>query len=81
MINASAAYPRVKTNATHGDCRYVMTAQGGIWRDKSLEEWPENDFRIFVGDLGQHVTDADLTEVHDVESSLFILLFIRHVEF
>ncbi len=40
-----------------------MTVQGTIWRDKNLEEWPENDFRIFVGDLGQHVTDADLTQV------------------
>ena len=44
-------------------CRFVMTVQGTIWRDKNLEEWPENDFRIFVGDLGQHVTDADLTQV------------------
>lgn len=40
-----------------------MTGAGDIWRDKTLEEWPENDFRIFVGDLDKQVSDQDLTEV------------------
>ena len=27
------------------------------WKDETLEDWPENDFRIFVGDLGNEVND------------------------
>ena len=30
----------------------VMQAAGKRWRDATLDEWPENDHRIFVGDLG-----------------------------
>jgi RNA recognition motif-containing protein len=32
------------------------------WEDKSLAEWPENDFRIFVGNLGKEVTDEMLAK-------------------
>lgn len=32
------------------------------WVDASLAEWPENDFRIFVGDLGNEVNDDLLTK-------------------
>ena len=32
-----------------------VDAQGNHWEDKSLEEWPENDYRLFVGDLGNEV--------------------------
>jgi RNA recognition motif-containing protein len=28
-----------------------------------LEDWPDNDFRIFVGDLGNEVTDEVLSTV------------------
>ena len=31
----------------------VMQAAGKRWRDPTLDEWPENDHRIFVGDLGK----------------------------
>ena len=30
---------------------------GVSWVDKSLAEWPEDDFRIFVGDLGNETND------------------------
>ena len=30
--------------------------------DPNLSEWPENDFRIFVGNLAPEVTDAMLTQ-------------------
>ena len=32
-------------------------AGGEKWWDPTLTEWPENDFRIFVGDLGNEVND------------------------
>ncbi|CAK0784580.1 hypothetical protein CVIRNUC_007784 [Coccomyxa viridis] len=36
----------------------VPRAAGGEkWWDSTLLEWPENDFRIFVGDLGNEVND------------------------
>ena len=41
---------------------FVRTSGGDIWRDKTLEEWPVNDTRLFIGDLGQHVSDASLTQ-------------------
>ena len=31
----------------------VMQAAGKRWRDPTLDEWPENDHRIFVGDIGR----------------------------
>ena len=37
-------------------------AGGDRWEDKSLGEWPENDYRIFVGDLGMEVNDDMLTK-------------------
>ena len=41
----------------------VPRAAGGArWWDASLLEWPENDFRIFVGDLGNEVNDDVLTK-------------------
>ncbi|CAD7936127.1 unnamed protein product [Amoebophrya sp. A25] len=32
-------------------------AAGDYWVDGSLDDWPENDFRVFCGDLGNEVTD------------------------
>eukprot|EP00038_Savillea_parva_P003850 m.130988 g.130988 ORF g.130988 m.130988 type:complete len:301 (+) comp11301_c0_seq3:97-999(+) len=35
-------------------------AAGGKWYDPTLEEWNPSDFRIFVGDLGNEVSDEGL---------------------
>lgn len=40
---------------------FKRTAAGGVWQDPSLEEWPSNDHRLFVGDLGPDANDEDLT--------------------
>ena len=37
---------------------HVRTAAGKTWVDPTLDEWPDNDFRIFVGNLDPSVTDA-----------------------
>ena len=37
-------------------------AGGEKWWDSSLLEWPENDFRIFVGDLGNETNDDVLAK-------------------
>lgn len=35
----------------------LRTAAGKKWRDPTLTEWPDNDYRIFVGDMGNEVND------------------------
>lgn len=42
--------------------KFMRAAGGDTWEDPTLAEWDENDFRIFVGDLGQEVTDELLTK-------------------
>ncbi|TDH74063.1 hypothetical protein CCR75_005927 [Bremia lactucae] len=37
--------------------RHLRLAGGQVWEDLTLEEWPENDFRLFCGDLGNEVSD------------------------
>lgn len=39
----------------------VRKAAGKTWVDTQLLEWPENDFRIFVGNLGTEVNDSMLS--------------------
>jgi len=40
---------------------HLRYCAGETWVDRTLTEWPENDFRIFCGDLGNEVSDAMLT--------------------
>jgi RNA recognition motif-containing protein len=40
--------------------KFVRAGGGEVWVDNTLNEWPENDFRIFVGDLGKEVTNESL---------------------
>ncbi len=40
--------------------KIARKAAGQEWEDPTLEEWPDNDYRIFCGDLGNEVTDEVL---------------------
>lgn len=40
----------------------MREAAGKRWVDPTMAEWPENDFRIFVGDLGNEVNDEALSK-------------------
>ncbi|KAL6065373.1 RNA-binding protein 42-like isoform X1 [Balamuthia mandrillaris] len=51
--------PGVKVG-TRGPAPVHRKAAGTTWEDPTLAEWPENDFRIFVGDLGNEVNDEML---------------------
>ena len=31
-----------------------------MWQDESLNDWPDGDYRVFVGDLGNEVNDEHL---------------------
>ncbi|KAL5698554.1 hypothetical protein ACHQM5_029580 [Ranunculus cassubicifolius] len=37
-------------------------AAGKAWIDPTLSDWPEHDFRLFVGNLGNEVTDKVLSD-------------------
>jgi RNA recognition motif-containing protein len=40
--------------------KVLRKAAGEVWEDPTLDDWPENDFRVFCGDLGNEVTDEIL---------------------
>jgi len=42
--------------------KVLRTAAGETWEDPSMQEWADNDHRIFVGDLGNDVTDEVLSK-------------------
>lgn len=71
------AYPGEKKGAENGQDsaeakeaekakKTTRYAAGRVWEDTSMADWPENDFRIYVGNLGEEVDDKTL---HDAFSS------------
>lgn len=50
-----------KSNALKKKWKVLRKAGGEVWEDTTLDEWPENDFRIFCGDLGNEVSDEILS--------------------
>merc|ERR1719204_1688199 len=55
----------------------LREAAGKTWVDTSLDEWPKDDFRIFVGDLGNEVSDATLSAAFSKYSSFRMAKVIR----
>lgn len=51
------------------DKKTIRQAGGSTWEDQSLADWPEDDFRIFCGDLGNDVNDELLTRTFSKFSS------------
>jgi RNA recognition motif-containing protein len=41
-----------------------------VWEDPTLAEWPENDFRIHIGNLGPEVDDKVLHDAFKKYSTL-----------
>jgi hypothetical protein len=41
---------------------YIREVAGKKWVDASLADWPENDYRLFVGNLSKDVTDEILAQ-------------------
>eukprot|EP00934_Nitzschia_sp_Nitz4_P003830 Nitzschia sp. Nitz4//scaffold43_size134323//24155//24958//NITZ4_003283-RA/size134323-processed-gene-0.31-mRNA-1//-1//CDS//3329551900//3820//frame0 len=57
LPNNNMVYPSVPAGSKKPVKRM---AAGKVWVDPTLEEWPENDFRIFCGNLDPSVTDQQL---------------------
>ena len=47
------------------------------WLDPTLEEWDDNDFRVFVGNLASEVTDESLRNAFKKYSSISKVKVIR----
>ena len=39
----------------------MRKAAGTIWEDPSLADWPDSDYRLFCGNLGNEVSDEILS--------------------
>ncbi|KAJ8610293.1 hypothetical protein CTAYLR_009065 [Chrysophaeum taylorii] len=55
----------------------IRRAAGVTWRDDSLDQWPEGDFRLFVGNIGNEVTDELLSHAFGRYPSLVRAKVIR----
>lgn len=59
--STSSAISKIPGNSQLGKIKkpkkYLRAAGGTTWEDPSLAEWDPNDYRIFVGDMGNDVTD------------------------
>ncbi|KAI9483058.1 MAG: hypothetical protein EXX96DRAFT_616053 [Benjaminiella poitrasii] len=55
----------------------VRVAGGEVWEDPTLEEWDQNDYRLFAGDLGNEVTDELLYKAFSKYPSLLRTRVVR----
>lgn len=56
---------------------HLRSAAGKVWKDQTLSDWPENDYRLFVGNLTKDVTDPELYEHFTKYPSLQMVKIIR----
>mmetsp|Transcript_16140 Transcript_16140/g.18634 ORF Transcript_16140/g.18634 Transcript_16140/m.18634 type:complete len:243 (+) Transcript_16140:31-759(+) len=56
---------------------HLCSAAGRIWKDHSLSDWPEDDYRLFVGNLSKDVNDPELYDHFAKYSSLQMVKVIR----
>ncbi len=61
----------------HGNTKNLRVGGGRVWEDSSLNDWPDNDFRIFVGDLGNEVHDDMLAEHFKLYHSFAMAKIVR----
>lgn len=57
--------------------KVLRKSAGEVWEDPTLEEWPENDYRVFCGDLGNEVSDDILANAFRKYSSFLKARVIR----
>lgn len=59
------------------DPKKLRMGGGKVWEDHSLDDWDQDDFRIFVGDLGNDVNDDTLARSFSKYSSFLKARVIR----
>jgi len=66
-------YPSSELNQPNHGKIYKRVAAGQVWEDPSLADFPENDFRCFVGNLGKDISDAKLAEAFSGKYPSFVM--------
>eukprot|EP01084_Bolivina_argentea_P302151 521490_1 len=61
----------------HGSKKNIRVGGGRVWEDSTLNDWPDSDFRLFVGDLGNEVHDDMLAEHFSRYSSFAMAKIVR----
>ncbi|KAG1445528.1 hypothetical protein G6F56_009882 [Rhizopus delemar] len=56
---------------------YVRIAGGEVWEDSTLEDWDDQDYRLFAGDLGNEVTEELLYKTFSKYPSLIRTRVVR----
>ncbi|KAF0753471.1 hypothetical protein AaE_005696, partial [Aphanomyces astaci] len=72
--------PQHNFTATHqapSGKKFLRAAAGKVWEDSTLAEWPENDYRLFCGDLGNEVTDELLSQAFAAYASFAMARVVR----
>lgn len=67
----------VKTESTSKGDITKRKAGGKVWTDPSLAEWPEDDFRVFAGNLGLEISDEALAAAFHKYSSFLMAKVVR----
>ncbi|PQP94721.1 RNA-binding protein 42 [Prunus yedoensis var. nudiflora] len=61
-VKAALANSEIEHKAEAKKKAIPRKAAGQSWEDPTLAEWPENDYRLFCGDLGNEVNDDVLSK-------------------
>jgi hypothetical protein len=69
---------KTKNAVNQSGKKFLRTAAGKTWEDATLAEWPENDYRLFCGDLGNEVGDELLSHAFSSYSSFAMAKVIRN---
>ncbi|EQC32061.1 hypothetical protein SDRG_10258 [Saprolegnia diclina VS20] len=62
---------------SNSDKKFLRVAAGKVWEDATLAEWPENDYRLFCGDLGNEVNDELLSQAFSTYASFAMAKVVR----
>mmetsp|Transcript_10164 Transcript_10164/g.25875 ORF Transcript_10164/g.25875 Transcript_10164/m.25875 type:complete len:329 (+) Transcript_10164:181-1167(+) len=62
LANVQAMLGKAGQTKPRDEKAHFRQAAGTKWVDPTLSEWPDDDYRIFVGDLGKEVNDELLSK-------------------
>ncbi|CAL0300003.1 unnamed protein product [Lupinus luteus] len=78
-VKAAIASSEVENKADTKKKAIPRKAAGQTWEDPVLAEWPEDDYRLFCGDLGNEVNDDVLSKAFSRFPSFNMArVFLRH---
>lgn len=76
-VKAALASSEIEHKAETKKKAIPRKAAGQTWEDPTLADWPENDYRLFCGDLGNEVNDDVLSKAFSRFSSFNMAKVVR----